>query len=171
MYGPGTHRETGSASIAAWDRECGLKTGNAAAEANGASCARRVGRRSTRTAIAGSFAGGFSDGYLQRDAPTPGYAIVVWRGPHVADVSEMADPDLVAYWAEVVQVARALTRVFEPCHLNYNLLGNGVPHVQTHVVPRYVDDPCPNAPLTWVLEPVPDETLDHQVQRLRTCLP
>jgi diadenosine tetraphosphate (Ap4A) HIT family hydrolase len=64
------------------------------------------------------FAGTVADGYLQRNAPAPGYTVVVWRGPHVADVSEMSEPDLFAYWGEVVQVARALTYAFEPCHLN-----------------------------------------------------
>lgn len=117
------------------------------------------------------FTGAVADGYLQRNTPTEGYAIVVWRGPHVADVSEMADPDLFAYWAEVVQVARALTHVFEPCHLNYDVLGNLVPHVHTHIVSRYLDDRCPNAPLQpWVLQPVPDETLELQVERLRAFL-
>jgi diadenosine tetraphosphate (Ap4A) HIT family hydrolase len=117
------------------------------------------------------FAGAVADGYLQRKAPAPGYTVVVWRGPHVADVSEMSEPDLFAYWAEVVQVARALTQVFEPCHLNYDLLGNQVPHVHTHIVPRYLDDPCPNTPLQpWVLQTVPDQDLEHQVARLRSAL-
>jgi diadenosine tetraphosphate (Ap4A) HIT family hydrolase len=117
------------------------------------------------------FVGAVSDGYLQRSAPLPGYAIVVWRGRHVPDVSEMNESELSAYWAEVVEVARALTHVFEPCQLNYELLGNAVPHVHTHIVPRYVDDPCPNTPLKpWVLQPVADEVLDQQAQRLRTFL-
>jgi len=115
------------------------------------------------------FAGTVADGYLQRNAPLPGYAVVTWRGRHIADVSEMAEPELFAYWAEVAQVARALTHVFEPCHLNYNLLGNLVPHVHTHIVPRYVDDPCPNTPLSpWVLSPVPEDAFEDQVRRLRT---
>jgi diadenosine tetraphosphate (Ap4A) HIT family hydrolase len=117
------------------------------------------------------FAGAVADGYLQRSAPLPGYAVVVWRGRHYADVSEMDDPDLFAYWAEVVQVAKALTHVFEPCHLNYDLLGNLVPHVHTHIVPRYLDDPCPNTPLKpWVLDTVPDEIFEQQVRDLRRVL-
>jgi diadenosine tetraphosphate (Ap4A) HIT family hydrolase len=115
------------------------------------------------------FAGEVADGYLQRSGPVPGYAIVAWRGRHVPDVSEMAEADLFAYWAEVVQVARALTHVFEPCHLNYQLLGNAVPHVHTHIVPRYVDDPCPNMPLKpWVLHAVPEDAYADQVERLKT---
>ena len=61
-----------------------------------------------------------------------------------------------------------MTDVFEPCHLNYDLLGNGVPHVHTHIVPRYVDDPCPNMPLKpWDPRPVPDHELAEQATRLR----
>ena len=114
------------------------------------------------------FAGAVSDGYLQRSAPLPGYAVVAWRGRHIPDVSEMAESELSAYWAEVAQVARALTSVFQPCHLYYELLGNLVPHVHTHIVPRYVDDPCPNTPIKpWALHAVPEEALEEQVRRLR----
>jgi diadenosine tetraphosphate (Ap4A) HIT family hydrolase len=114
------------------------------------------------------FAGEVADGYLQRNAPQRGYAVVVWRGRHVADVSEMTTQETTDYWLEVMEVARALTHVFEPCHLNYELLGNLMPHVHTHIVLRYVDDPCPNAPLKpWELHPVSNDELQVEVVRLR----
>jgi diadenosine tetraphosphate (Ap4A) HIT family hydrolase len=92
------------------------------------------------------FAGASTDAYLHRDAPQPGYTTVRWRGRHVPDVSDMTEDELVPFWREVASVACALTGVFEPCHLNYELLGNLVPHVHVHIVPRYVDDPCPHTP-------------------------
>jgi diadenosine tetraphosphate (Ap4A) HIT family hydrolase len=114
------------------------------------------------------FEGTVSDAFLQRSAPARGYAIVVWRGRHVPDVSEMHAEEAADYWQEVLEVARALDTIFEPCHLNYDLLGNLVPHVHTHIVPRYLDDPSPNMPLKpWEPVPVPEAELRDQVARLR----
>ena len=63
-----------------------------------------------------------------------------------------------------------LMGVFEPCHLNYDLLGNLVPHVHAHIVPSYLDDPCPNTPLKpWMLHAVADEDLRYQTDKLRGC--
>lgn len=36
---------------------------------------------------------------------------------------------------------------FHPLKINYQTLGNRVPHLHTHVTPRYRDDPAPGAPL------------------------
>ena len=114
------------------------------------------------------FEGTVADGYLQRRAPSAGYSIVVWRGRHIADVSEMSAQEATDYWLEVLEVARIVTRVFEPCHLNYDLLGNEVPHVHTHIVPRYLDDASPNTPLKpWAPVPVPDTVFLQQLRRLR----
>jgi diadenosine tetraphosphate (Ap4A) HIT family hydrolase len=117
------------------------------------------------------FAGETADAYLQRSAPCAGYAIVVWRGRHVPDVSEMEPSEVTAFWSEALEVARAVAAVFEPCHLNYELLGNLVPHVHTHIVPRYLHDASPNAPLKpWVPVTVPEEELHSQVVRLREAV-
>jgi diadenosine tetraphosphate (Ap4A) HIT family hydrolase len=70
------------------------------------------------------FAGKVADAYLQREAPQPGYTTVRWRGRHVADPCEMTPGEATGYWLEVLIVARALTAAFEPCHVNYDILGN-----------------------------------------------
>jgi diadenosine tetraphosphate (Ap4A) HIT family hydrolase len=43
----------------------------------------------------------------------------------------------------VLRVGRAIEAAFSPVKLNYNVLGNSVPHLHTHIVPRYADDPRP----------------------------
>ena len=37
----------------------------------------------------------------------------------------------------------------QPVKLNYDLLGNSLPHLHTHVVPRYADDPKPGWPFPF----------------------
>ena len=80
-----------------------------------------------------------------------GYSTVVFRGRHVADPIDLDDGELAGYWRDVRAAGAAIRTVFGPCHLNYQLLGNAVPHVHTHVIPRYPDDPAPGRPLpvTW----------------------
>jgi diadenosine tetraphosphate (Ap4A) HIT family hydrolase len=117
------------------------------------------------------FTGEVADGYLQRAGPLPGYSVVVWRGRHVAEPSEMAPEEAMAFWGEVLQAARAIRRVFEPCQLNYQFLANLDAHVHVHILPRYVDDASPNMPLNpWVSKPVPKRELAQQVKLLQAAL-
>lgn len=117
------------------------------------------------------FAGEFSDAYLQRRPISPGYTVVIFRGRHVADLSDFADEEVAGYATEVRTVGRLVSDVFEPLHLNYQLLGNAVPHVHTHVVPRYLDDPAPGGPLPSSLfsdaPELPAAEFASQLARLR----
>ncbi len=84
-----------------------------------------------------------ADAYLQRVTPVPGYSVVVFRGRHVPDPTLLGPEETVAFWSAVAIAARAIEEVFRPCHLNYQILGNAMPHVHVHVVPRYLNDPAP----------------------------
>jgi diadenosine tetraphosphate (Ap4A) HIT family hydrolase len=95
------------------------------------------------------FAGAVSDAYLRRAAIQRGYTIVVWRGRHVAEPTELSDEEASAYWREVLHVARALEKHLKPVKVNYNVLGNALPHLHTHIVPRYAVDPKPGWPFPF----------------------
>lgn len=112
------------------------------------------------------YVGSAGDGYLERHAIARGHAVVVFRNRHVADFTSLTAAEVEAYWHDVQTVARVIERVFEPCHMNYQLLGNLVPHLHVHVVPRYVDDPAPGKPLPWEPRPVAQSEFDGQVERL-----
>jgi diadenosine tetraphosphate (Ap4A) HIT family hydrolase len=43
-------------------------------------------------------------------------------------------------------VARALITVYSPLKMNYETLGNSLPHLHTHLVPWYPADPRPGQP-------------------------
>ncbi|HKW73091.1 MAG TPA: HIT family protein [Candidatus Dormibacteraeota bacterium] len=116
------------------------------------------------------FAGSVSDAYLQRADIQRGYTIVIWRGRHVAEPTDLSWDEASSYWRELLLVARALEEHFEPVKLNYNLLGNSLPHLHTHVIPRYVMDPRPGWPFPFPDGEVPnrDEAkLRSDVQALR----
>jgi diadenosine tetraphosphate (Ap4A) HIT family hydrolase len=122
------------------------------------------------------FAGRVSDAYLVRgDVGQPGYTIVIWRGSHVADPTELSDADATTYFREVLTVARALEGHYRPAKLNFEMLGNTVPHLHTHVIPRYVTDDSPGEPARMMRlpelhrQPIPDEIFHRDVAALRVA--
>ena len=78
-----------------------------------------------------------------------GYTIVIWRGRHVAEPTDLGEDEAAAYWRDLLRVGAALERVLEPVKLNYETLGNSLPHLHTHVMPRYADDPRPGWPFPY----------------------
>ncbi|MEA2168029.1 MAG: hypothetical protein QOF76_1329, partial [Solirubrobacteraceae bacterium] len=77
------------------------------------------------------FAGEHCDAYLVRADIQRGLSIAVFRGRHVAEPTELTDAEAAAYGREVLAVGRALEAAFAPVKLNYDVLGNSVPHLHT----------------------------------------
>lgn len=118
-------------------------------------------------------AGDVSDAYLQKADIQRGYSVVVWRGRHVAEPTELSDDETTAYWLEVLRAGKAIESVLGPVKLNYDLLGNSLPHLHTHVVPRYADDPRPGWPFPFPEEPRPpieDAVFRRDLEALRGWL-
>jgi diadenosine tetraphosphate (Ap4A) HIT family hydrolase len=113
------------------------------------------------------YSGRVSEAVLERRAIAEGHVAAIFRGRHVADLTELTPQELAQYWQDVQHVARAVNRAFAPCHVNYCLLGNQVPHVHVHVVPRYLNDPAPGMPLPWVPSEIPEEVFARQFRQLR----
>jgi diadenosine tetraphosphate (Ap4A) HIT family hydrolase len=119
------------------------------------------------------FGGDVSDAYLQKAGIQRGYTISIWRGRHVAEPTELSEDEASAYWLEVLRVGRALEAQLQPVKLNYDLLGNSLPHLHTHVIPRYADDPRPGWPFPFPEgdPPAHDERQFHSdVEALRALL-
>lgn len=120
------------------------------------------------------FSGDISDGYLQRSGPTAGYSVMIFRGRHVGAPHEMTGAEHAAFWSEVGIVAAAIERVYQPIHLNFQILGNQDPHVHVHVVPRFDPDPAPSMPVpleAWSASTRLDEAeLTRQVEALRAAV-
>ena len=73
------------------------------------------------------------------DANYPGFCRVVWRD-HVREMSDLASEDRVLLNEAVYQVELAVREVMRPLKVNVASLGNVVPHLHWHVIPRYADD-------------------------------
>jgi diadenosine tetraphosphate (Ap4A) HIT family hydrolase len=102
-----------------------------------------------------------------------GLTIAVFHGRHVAEPTGLTDSEAATYGREVLRVGRAIEAAFAPVKLNDDLLGNSVPHLHTHIVPRYADDPRPGWPFPFPdpdPPPMPEDRLDAVVAALRRAL-
>jgi diadenosine tetraphosphate (Ap4A) HIT family hydrolase len=115
--------------------------------------------------------GRVSSAYLQRAAIQPGYTVVVWSGRHVAEPTDLTVAEAAAYGADVIDAARAVEAHFRPVKTNYQTLGNSVPHLHTHIIPRYADDPRPGWPFPFPdadPERIPEDRFLADVTALRS---
>jgi diadenosine tetraphosphate (Ap4A) HIT family hydrolase len=115
------------------------------------------------------------DAVLQRARIQRGYTLVIWRGRHVVEPYELADEESAHYWRAVQRVARALAQHYRPIKMNYETLGNTVPHLHTHLLPRYVQDPAPGRPFPLLPqdgseERIPLDELRADSEALRALL-
>ncbi len=93
------------------------------------------------------YEGQWSDAFLGRYPVRPGYAYVVWKGRHVAEPTELSAEEAAGFWGDVARVAAAVERRSRPAKMNWLHLGNGVPHLHVHLVPRPLEDPSAGGPL------------------------
>lgn len=117
------------------------------------------------------FSSAVSDGYLHRGGVQRGYVVVIWRGRHVVDPTELAADEAMALWADVMQVSRAMQRVYRPLKMNYQMLGNRIAHLHWIIAPRFVDDVAPGDPLPGSgYHDFPEHEVLQEVAQLRAVL-
>ncbi len=112
---------------------------------------------------------GLSNAYLHDDQFFPGWTVVVLKH-HATELFHLAPTERVQLMEEVNLVAKVLSQVYEAKKINYELLGNQLPHIHWHVIPRLASDPGPLEPVWRVQhEPLLYSRLDLQsrVERLQ----
>jgi diadenosine tetraphosphate (Ap4A) HIT family hydrolase len=65
----------------------------------------------------------------------------------VNELHELPAAERDLHLHEMDLVAEAVFRAFRPRKLNYELLGNGVPHLHWHLFPRHENDAHPRGPV------------------------
>lgn len=115
---------------------------------------------------------GASVAYLHDDQFFPGWVVLVLKR-HARELFELDAAERAAMMDDVVRVARVLDATFSPRKINYACLGNQVPHVHWHVVPRLSADPLPLEPV-WAVPHAPlrldAARLADRIGRLRAGL-
>ena len=115
---------------------------------------------------------GVTASYLFEDQFFPGWVVLVLNR-HATELFELSPDERARMMDDVSRVAAALHAEFSPRKINYACLGNQVPHVHWHVIPRLRDDPKP-LDTVWSVahEPVrlPPAARDERIARLRARL-
>lgn len=70
----------------------------------------------------------------------PGFMRVILNA-HVKEMTDLAASDRAEIMRVVFAAEAALRQVMRPDKINLATLGNMVPHVHWHVIPRFADDP------------------------------
>lgn len=73
------------------------------------------------------------------DDDYPGFCRVIWQH-HVAEMSDLAVPEQRHLLNVVLATEIALRETMQPHKINLASLGNVVPHLHWHVIPRFTDD-------------------------------
>ncbi|MFN3716040.1 MAG: HIT family protein [Thiobacillus sp.] len=75
------------------------------------------------------------------DAPDyPGFCRVILNR-HVAEMTDLLPAQRSRLMMVVMEVEQVLRELMQPDKINLASLGNVVPHLHWHVIPRFVDDP------------------------------
>ncbi|MBX9580152.1 MAG: HIT family protein [Gemmataceae bacterium] len=80
-----------------------------------------------------------------------GYCVLVSKA-HATELSHLGRAARTAFLGEMATLAEAIDACFRPHKLNYELLGNQVPHLHWHLFPRPADDPDRLRPVWFALE-------------------
>ena len=115
------------------------------------------------------------DAYLDRDDAIRGYTIAFFRGRHVVEPTELTDDEAQRFWRELLIVSRAIESEYSPVKMNLMLLGNTMPHLHAHLIPRFIDDQDAGGPPRFMIATSDRRQLDdseymQQVEALRRLL-
>ena len=80
------------------------------------------------------------------DANYPGFCRLIWR-EHQAEVTDLHELDRMLMMEVLWQIETVVRAVMQPKKINLASLGNMVPHLHWHIIPRYADDAHFPAPI------------------------
>ncbi|TKS61330.1 MAG: HIT domain-containing protein [Nitrospira sp.] len=115
---------------------------------------------------------GLSKAYLHDDQFFPGWTVVIFQR-HATELFHLAPTERFQLMEEVNHIAKILAEVFQAKKINYELLGNQLPHIHWHIIPRLANDPAPLEPV-WRVQHEPmlrsGSDLQSAVQRLQQAI-
>ena len=114
--------------------------------------------------------------YLTANQTDRGHCQLIFDNRHVARPDQLLPAEWTSLSADLFAAQAAIVRVVKPDHLNVESLGNVVPHVHWHIIPRFRDDPRWGSPI-WLTSlgdmrdtRLPDEERMALISDLREAL-
>jgi diadenosine tetraphosphate (Ap4A) HIT family hydrolase len=78
--------------------------------------------------------------YLAKNQTYRGQCSLIFDLRHAARPDQLSADEWAAFCADLYLAQRAVVSVTRPDHVNIESLGNVVPHLHWHIIPRYVGD-------------------------------
>jgi diadenosine tetraphosphate (Ap4A) HIT family hydrolase len=90
---------------------------------------------------------------------------------HVTELYHLKPEDRQQYFEEMIRVAQALDKSFQPDKMNYFIFGNVVAHLHWHLIPRYKTDPSWGGPVDFTRKKkLKDEEYKNHIENIRKNL-
>jgi diadenosine tetraphosphate (Ap4A) HIT family hydrolase len=103
--------------------------------------------------------------YLAKNQTYRGQCQLVFDARHAARLDQLDPHEYAAFARDLLTAHNAVARAMQPDHMNVESLGNVVPHLHWHVIPRYDGDPHWGLPIwTNPLSAMPDHRLDERAR-------
>ena len=104
---------------------------------------------------------------LVNDPELPGFCRVIWN-QHVAEMTDLTYGEREHLMTLVFAVEEAVRHVMHPDKINVAALGNMVPHIHWHVIPRYKDDAFfPDSVWSNKINKTPAPALEARMQKAK----
>jgi diadenosine tetraphosphate (Ap4A) HIT family hydrolase len=99
--------------------------------------------------------------YLAKNQTYRGHCQLIFDRRHAARPDQLTPDEWAAFSSDLYAAQRAVMAATRADHINLELLGNVVPHLHWHIVPRYSSDPRWGMPI-WAtpLSAMPDTRLE-----------
>ncbi len=115
---------------------------------------------------------GLSKAYLHDDQFFTGWTVLVLQR-HATELFHLTPVERIQLMEDVNRVAQALAQIYGAQKINYELLGNQLPHIHWHIIPRLPTDPSPLEPV-WLVPHeavlLNDSELQSQIQLIRQAI-
>ncbi len=83
---------------------------------------------------------------LAKNQYARGYCLLILR-EHATELHLLPQEKREAFYYDLMRAGAAIANVFKADKMNYQQLGNAVPHLHWHIVPRYYGDAAPGRPM------------------------
>ena len=100
--------------------------------------------------------------YLSRNQASYGTCILVFDPRHAVRLDQLSGDEWMRYAVDLQRAEMAIMREADADHVNVELLGNAVPHLHWHIIPRYKNENRWGGPI-WMtnLSEQPKRLLDE----------
>jgi diadenosine tetraphosphate (Ap4A) HIT family hydrolase len=99
--------------------------------------------------------------YLSKNQTYRGQCQLVFDRRHAARLDQLTEDEYGTFAGDLFLAQHAVMKAVRPDHVNVESLGNVVPHLHWHIVPRYIGDARWGMPIwTTPLSDMPDRRLE-----------